>query len=169
MAWGVAQPRWRAQTPVMGARPRRRCKWSRNNEATVVRTHPRRDLFTAERNLLPCGTNHGDRRESECTVHRRRSYLILGYFSTVSSEILFRASVWLICRTHISDFCVRMCWSFCNKFVAQQSVFNSTIETILNRALNPTQTWSQSLASGTGGHVSVLKIDSQPNFALILL
>jgi hypothetical protein len=67
----------------MAARPRRRRKWSRDSMATVFRTHPRRDLFTAERNPLTRGTNRGDRRESERTVCRRRGALHLISFSAL--------------------------------------------------------------------------------------
>jgi hypothetical protein len=82
-AWGVAQSRWRTQTPVTAVRPRHRRKWSRDSAATVFRTHPRRDLFTAERNPPPGGTNHGDRRESERTINRRWSALHLISFSAL--------------------------------------------------------------------------------------
>jgi hypothetical protein len=43
----------------------------RNNEATVVQTHPWRDLFTVELNPLASGTNHDDQRESGRKDHRR--------------------------------------------------------------------------------------------------
>jgi hypothetical protein len=42
-----------------------------DSEATVTRTHPRRDLFTGERNPLARGTNRDDRRESGRKGRRR--------------------------------------------------------------------------------------------------
>jgi hypothetical protein len=40
-----------------------------NNEATVVRTHPWRDIFTVELNPLASGTNRDGQCESERKDH----------------------------------------------------------------------------------------------------
>jgi hypothetical protein len=48
----------------MVAWPRRRRKWTSDRVATVSRVHPRRDLFSVERNPFIRGMNRDDRHES---------------------------------------------------------------------------------------------------------
>jgi hypothetical protein len=98
-AWGVAQSRWKTPTPVTIVKPHHRCKWSRNSEATVTQTHPRRDLFMGERNPLARGMNHDGQRESGRKGHRWRGGLNLRSVSvTVQWKSLFSAPESPICK-----------------------------------------------------------------------
>jgi hypothetical protein len=79
-AWDVAQLWWTMRTPVTAVRPRRRRKRSGNSEATVVQTHPRRDLFTVELNPQTWSSNRGDRHQSRHGGRWRRRVMYLKIF-----------------------------------------------------------------------------------------
>jgi hypothetical protein len=67
----------------MAAWPHRRRKWARDRVATESCVHPRRDLFTVERNPLARGTNRDGRRESGRKGQLRRGGLNISSLFTV--------------------------------------------------------------------------------------
>jgi hypothetical protein len=98
-----------AVAAVMAARPRRRHKWARDKAATVPYVHPRRDLFTVERNPLARGTNRDSRRESGRKVTGGEGGEPTILFSHCTIRTPFSLSDRAICRALISVFCVATC------------------------------------------------------------
>jgi hypothetical protein len=82
----MARPGKTAVAAVMATRPHRRRKWARDRVATVPCVHPRRDLFTVERNPLARGTNRDDQRESGARSPAVRGVNLQSYLVTVQSE-----------------------------------------------------------------------------------
>jgi hypothetical protein len=64
MGHSVSRSRQTMHTSTMVAWPHRWRKWASDRAATVSRVHPRRDLFTVERNPHIRDTNRDSRRES---------------------------------------------------------------------------------------------------------
>jgi hypothetical protein len=123
----------------MVVKPRRRCKWSRNSEATVTRTHSRRDLFTGEQNLLAWGTNRDDRREFGRKGRRRRGGWTRDQVQITVPSDSFQTPDRTNCNAKISDFRVKTHPSICSKLVVIYINYNSVIAITLNRAVNQTQ------------------------------
>jgi hypothetical protein len=75
-------------TSTTAARPRRRRKWMGDRAATVLRVHPRRDLFTGGRYPRITGRESWRRCESERVGYQRRGVMHLKIFfqSTVLSK-----------------------------------------------------------------------------------
>jgi hypothetical protein len=167
-AWGVAQSRWKTPTPVTAVKPRRRCKWSRNSEATLTRTHPWWDLFTGVWNLLAEGTNCDGRRESG-----REGRRWLGGWTrdqvqiTVPSDS-FQTPDRTNCNAKISDFRVKTHPSICSKLVVLYINYNSAIAITLNRAMNQTQNRALSSYNFTACVDSELEWPDSPTLDLII-
>jgi hypothetical protein len=101
----------------MAVRPRRRRRWAKDRVATTSCVHPRRDLFTIERNPLARGTNHDGRRESgrKGTGGRGAEQKIFVYCTI---EFLFSQPIKAICREICSQIHVVTRPSLCIKVVA---------------------------------------------------